>query len=74
MAMALFAMRGDTVTPAKVAMAAKYYRLHGRPDLADRLEAELLAAGRCRRCGRRLTDPTSLVVGLGSECRRRKAS
>jgi hypothetical protein len=45
--------------PTKMARAVAWYRLHGRDDPADALEAELARAGRCRRCGRALTDPAS---------------
>jgi hypothetical protein len=55
--------------PAKLAAQARYWRAKGQDDLADVLEAELVALGRCRRCGRGLTDPTSLKAGLGPDCR-----
>lgn len=54
--------------PAKAARAAAWYRANGKPDQAERLEAELVAGGRCRRCGRALSDPASLEAGVGPEC------
>lgn len=59
------------MTPAKMALAIKYYRARGRDDLADQLEAELTSAGRCRRCGRPLSDPVSIERGIGSDCWRK---
>lgn len=38
-------------------------------DEAGRLEAVLAKLGRCRRCGRTLTDPESVQYGLGPDCR-----
>jgi hypothetical protein len=35
--------------PAKLARQAAYWRLHGRPEVAERLEAQLAANKRCRR-------------------------
>jgi hypothetical protein len=57
--------------PAKLALAARYHRTHGRTDLPDRLEAELHAASRCRMCGRTLTDPDSIAAGIGPDCAQR---
>ena len=54
--------------PAKLAGQAAYWRAHGRGDVADRLEAQLVGDGRCRRCGRALTDPVSVERGVGPEC------
>jgi hypothetical protein len=34
-------------------------------------EATVQHEGRCCACGRRLTDPTSIDLGIGPECRRR---
>jgi hypothetical protein len=59
-----------TVThPAKLAAQAAYWRAHGRPDVAERLEHDLVAMGRCRRCGRTLSDPASVERGVGPDCR-----
>ena len=55
--------------PTKLAERARYWRLHGRTDTAEALEAELVAAGRCRICGRILTDPESIAAGIGPDCR-----
>jgi hypothetical protein len=55
-------------SPYKTARAAAWYRLHGKPEQAERLEAQLAAAGRCRRCGRTLTDPESVSRGTGRDC------
>lgn len=60
--------------PAKLARQAAYWRAHGRLDVAERLEAELQQAGRCRRCGRTLTDPDSMARDLGPDCARLEAS
>ncbi len=54
--------------PQKTAQAAQYYRLHGKAEQAERLEAALTASGRCKCCGRRLTDPQSVNAGIGPEC------
>ena len=54
--------------PSKLARQAAYWRDHGRPDNADRLEAALAAEGRCRWCGRLLTDPESVSRGIGPDC------
>jgi hypothetical protein len=54
--------------PGKLARQARYWRDHGRGDVAERLEGELVAAGRCRICGRTLTDPGSVAAGVGPEC------
>lgn len=35
---------------------------------AEQLEVALAAAGRCRHCGRELTDPESVRRGIGSTC------
>lgn len=37
----------------------------------DAWQAALHAAGYCRRCGRPLTDPESVALGLGPDCARR---
>jgi hypothetical protein len=55
-------------TPAKLARQASYWRTHGRPDVADRLEAALNQSGRCRICGRAIRDEQSLTRGVGPEC------
>jgi hypothetical protein len=60
--------------PGKTAAQAAYWRAHGRPDVAERLEAQLAAASRCRRCGRSLTDPASVARGVGAECASKGAS
>jgi hypothetical protein len=54
--------------PVKLARAARYHRLHGRPDMADVMELVLTVAGRCRVCGIRLTDPVSIGRGVGPDC------
>ena len=38
----------------------------------DLTGAEFWHAGKCGRCGRQLTDPTSIELGIGPECRKRK--
>jgi hypothetical protein len=32
------------------------------------IERELINAGRCWRCGRTLTDPASVLAGIGPDC------
>ena len=55
-------------TPTKMARQAAYYRAQGADGAADRLEAVLIEHRCCRRCGRGLTDPTSVLRGVGPEC------
>lgn len=38
---------------------------------AERIESELSRLGRCRRCGRTLSDPASVADGLGRDCKAR---
>jgi len=54
--------------PAKLAARARWLRLTGQPATAERLESELVAAGKCRRCGRALRDPESVRRGVGRDC------
>lgn len=54
--------------PGKLARQAAYWRAHGRPERAERLEAALVAGGRCKRCGRPLRDPVSIAAGVGPDC------
>jgi hypothetical protein len=54
--------------PGKLAYQAAYWRAHGHVETAERIEAELAAAGRCVRCGRTLTDPESVSRGIGRDC------
>jgi hypothetical protein len=60
--------------PGKVARAAAWYRANDKPEHAERLEAELAGADRCRRCGRALTDPESVSRGVGPDCVAKEAS
>ena len=60
--------------PGKLAAQATYWRAHHRPDVAERLEAQLADAGRCLRCGRTLTDPASVELGVGPDCLARLAT
>lgn len=58
-------------SPAKVDRQAAWLRerdLPGDIHSAERLEAALVMIGRCRRCGRGLTDPTSVKRGVGPDC------
>lgn len=55
--------------PRKTARAAAWHRAHGNAGTAESLEAELAGAGRCKRCGRPLTDPESIAAGIGPDCR-----
>jgi hypothetical protein len=59
-------------TPAKIAAQAQWYRAQGDVDTAERLEAKLVVVGRCKRCGRGLTDPASVARGIGPDCRNRR--
>jgi hypothetical protein len=58
--------------PAKLARQAAYWRQHGRPDTAERIETVLVASGRCKVCGRLLAREDSIAVGIGPECRRKE--
>jgi hypothetical protein len=57
--------------PGKLADAARYYRRMGQLTIAQHWENELAKAGRCKRCGRLLTDPRSVADSIGPECRRK---
>lgn len=75
-------------TPTKVAAQAHLFRK--RADEARRrgmfatarslmseavaLEQALHEERRCKECGRELTDPDSIGLGIGPECRKRKES
>lgn len=62
-------------SPAKVARQAAWLRerdLPGDVHSAERLEAALVMIGRCRRCGRGLTDPDSVKRGIGPDCDRKR--
>lgn len=54
--------------PGKMARHAAYARARGMDDTADTLEDALTRAGRCRRCGRDLSDPISVKRGVGPDC------
>jgi hypothetical protein len=54
--------------PGKLAAVAAYWRTHGHPDTAARIEGELAADGRCVRCGRLLTATASVERSIGPEC------
>lgn len=66
--------------PSKTARHAAHYRLLAQSGnlgaetasdylkTAERLERRLVASGRCRHCGRKLTDELSLARGIGSTC------
>jgi hypothetical protein len=49
---------------------ARWYRAQGRDDDAQALEDYNAARGFCARCGRQLTNPTSIALGIGPECRK----
>jgi Family of unknown function (DUF6011) len=55
-------------SPTRVARQAVWLRQRGRAGDAERLEAALVMIGRCRRCGRGLTDPRSVRRGVGPGC------
>jgi hypothetical protein len=59
--------------PGQLAKAVRYYRSQGREAEARRAEQQLQSVGRCRICGRTLSDETSLRLGVGPECRSRLA-
>lgn len=56
----------------------KVFREAGLTDLANERAAmaaaneKLTGAASCRRCGRRVTDPVSIDLGYGPECRGRR--
>jgi hypothetical protein len=52
----------------KWADAARYYRSLNQFERAHYYETALIEAGRCKRCGRLLTDPDSVERGYGPEC------
>jgi hypothetical protein len=54
--------------PTKLADAARWYRAQGKVEVAEDLEFVLAKKGRCKRCGRLVTDPVSIERGLGPEC------
>jgi hypothetical protein len=54
--------------PAKLAAQAAWHRQHGRPELAEHFETQLVREHRCKLCGRPLTDPVSLERGVGPDC------
>jgi hypothetical protein len=54
--------------PGRLAYGARWARQQGNVEKAEALEAELAKAGRCKRCGRLLTDPHSIERGVGPEC------
>lgn len=54
--------------PARLAEQAAQYRQLGMDELAGKLEAHLKHSGRCKVCGRLLTDPTSVERGVGPDC------
>ena len=58
-------------SPTKVARQAVWLRQRGQVADAERLEAALRMIGRCRRCGRGLTDETSVRRGIGPDCWRK---
>jgi hypothetical protein len=59
-----------TLTPRRAALHARWYRAQGRDDEAKVLEDYNTARGHCRCCGRRLTNPLSIALGIGPECRK----
>jgi hypothetical protein len=54
--------------PTKLARQAAYWRIHDRPDVAERIETALAANRHCKLCGRPITDELSLARGIGPEC------
>jgi hypothetical protein len=61
-----------TLTPRRAALQARHLHALGRHDEAQLLEDYVArhAAQHCRICGRRLTHPLSLALGIGPECRK----
>ena len=57
--------------PDKIAKAAAYYRAQGQLEQAHFYEVLLAEQGRCKRCGRLLTDPLSVADSIGPECRKK---
>ncbi len=62
--LARWATRLVAVTPRRAAGHGHLYP----PELAGAVEAALDHAERCRRCGRRLTDPDSVARKIGPDC------
>ncbi len=58
------------ITPAAPSFRALQWALGnlGSPAM------EFFHEGRCCRCARRLTDPESITIGMGPECRQRRAA
>jgi hypothetical protein len=56
------------LTPYRAALHARWYRAQGRDAEALALEDYNADRGHCRRCGRKLTDPHSIDLGIGPEC------
>lgn len=54
--------------PGKLAARAAWHRSHGNTETAAIFERALTSDGRCKRCGRTLTDPASVARGTGPEC------
>jgi hypothetical protein len=57
-----------TFAPGRQAETAARLRATGRLERADKLERQLVALGRCKHCGRKLSDPVSIERGVGSDC------
>jgi hypothetical protein len=54
--------------PTKLAEQAAWHRQGGRLDIAEKFETQLVREGRCKLCGRPLSDPDSLERGVGPDC------
>jgi hypothetical protein len=60
--------------PGKLAYQARWHRVRGNAEAAERIEADLARLGRCKRCGRTLSEPQSVSLGIGPDCRRKETS
>ena len=58
-------------TPTKLARRANWFRSIGDDAKAEALELQLTRAHRCKRCGRPLTDASSIAATVGPDCQQK---